>query len=229
MGKYMKKSKISGDIAVMEVSQSTNLGVRTRAKTLALQRLQSSSSLASPNPDTSSFLQLRSRRLEKPQQGHDTKVMQQPQVKDPKQRESSVKLGSDCGKKVERKGCVGEKWAAFGSKCETDELGLEGSFGDNCLDDEARERSTRESTPSSLIRDSHTIRTPGSATKPTSSRAANQRGRNETRRNIPTTYEIEEFFACAQQQQRRLFIEKYNFDILNDVPLPGRFEWQEIP
>ncbi|KAM1576887.1 hypothetical protein ACFX15_032616 [Malus domestica] len=42
MGKYMKKSKISGSIAVMEVSISpqSSLGVRTRAKTLALQKLQ---------------------------------------------------------------------------------------------------------------------------------------------------------------------------------------------
>lgn len=62
MGKYMRKAKAAGEVAVMEVAQSS-LGVRTRAKTLALQRLQKS-----PAPATSSgsYLQLRSRRLEKP-------------------------------------------------------------------------------------------------------------------------------------------------------------------
>ncbi|KAM1431337.1 hypothetical protein ACFX2I_047302 [Malus domestica] len=42
MGKYMKKSKISGDVAVMEVSISPQsfLGVQTSAKILALKKLQ---------------------------------------------------------------------------------------------------------------------------------------------------------------------------------------------
>lgn len=79
MGKYMmRKAKFTDDVAVMEVSQSTStaIGVRTRAKTLALQRLQSSSTTAPPSPqqppssdlvsDSSCYLELRSRRLEKP-------------------------------------------------------------------------------------------------------------------------------------------------------------------
>lgn len=62
MGKYMRKAKVSGEVAVMEVSPQSSLGVRTRARTLALQRLQK----PSPLPDDSSYLELRSRRLEKP-------------------------------------------------------------------------------------------------------------------------------------------------------------------
>lgn len=59
MGRYMRKTK-SGESAVMELSsQQSTIGVRTRAKTLALQRLQS---------DSSSYLELRSRRLEKPKE-----------------------------------------------------------------------------------------------------------------------------------------------------------------
>lgn len=67
MGKYMRKAKTAGDVAVMEVSQSS-FGVRTRAKTLALQRLQKSQSPVPSQTSTSSgsYLQLRSRRLEKP-------------------------------------------------------------------------------------------------------------------------------------------------------------------
>lgn len=69
MGKYMRKTKAAGEVAVMEVAQSS-LGVRTRAKTLALQRLQKSpAKTPAPAPaatSSGSYLQLRSRRLEKP-------------------------------------------------------------------------------------------------------------------------------------------------------------------
>lgn len=60
MGKYMKKDKIIREVAVMEIPRQSSYGVRTRARTLALQRLHK------PNPDPASYLELRSRRLEKP-------------------------------------------------------------------------------------------------------------------------------------------------------------------
>ncbi|KAK6929590.1 Cyclin-dependent kinase inhibitor domain [Dillenia turbinata] len=71
MGKYMKKSKTTREIAVMEISSQSPLGVRTRAKTLALQQLQkkNSSPPASPSANSDGYLQLRSRRLEKPPPG----------------------------------------------------------------------------------------------------------------------------------------------------------------
>ncbi|MFS7908528.1 hypothetical protein Hanom_Chr01g00084241 [Helianthus anomalus] len=74
MGKYMRKPKFTGNtIAVLDVS----LGVRTRAKTPALQKLQAltSSAATPPSPATvtvteqhtkSYYLERRSRRLEKP-------------------------------------------------------------------------------------------------------------------------------------------------------------------
>ncbi|TXG70013.1 hypothetical protein EZV62_004948 [Acer yangbiense] len=74
-------------------------------------------------------------------------------------------------------------------------------------------RSTRESTPCSF-------RASGTTT-------TYQERRNDLR-FVPTTREIEEFFACAEQQQERLFIEKYNFDVVNDLPLSGRYEWVEV-
>ncbi|RZR93049.1 hypothetical protein BHM03_00021452 [Ensete ventricosum] len=56
MGKYMRKAKLSGEVAVMEVTaHQPSLGVRTRARALAAGQ---DSSLA--------YLELRSRRLEKP-------------------------------------------------------------------------------------------------------------------------------------------------------------------
>lgn len=48
---------MAGEVAVMEVVSQSCLGVRTRAKTLALQK---------SNTSSASYLQLRSRRLEKP-------------------------------------------------------------------------------------------------------------------------------------------------------------------
>ncbi|KAM5584888.1 hypothetical protein ABKV19_004318 [Rosa sericea] len=56
-------------------------------------------------------------------------------------------------------------------------------------------RSTRESTSCSLIRNSDTVRTPGSATRRSSSIANNQRVRNDTQRTIPTALDMDEFFA----------------------------------
>lgn len=99
MGKYMKKSKITGDVAVMEVSQPTSLGLRTRAaKTLALQRLHSASSSPPPTtPDGSSFsyLQLRSRRLEKPPLLAETKQHHKHQQK--KQQNPEGEALGNCG------------------------------------------------------------------------------------------------------------------------------------
>ena len=55
MGKYMRKPKVSGEVAVMEVTAAP-LGVRTRARALALQRQPL---------DQGDYLELRSRKLEK--------------------------------------------------------------------------------------------------------------------------------------------------------------------
>lgn len=69
-------------------------------------------------------------------------------------------------------------------------------------------RSTRESTPCSLIRNSDTVGTPGSTTRRSSSIADNKRVRNETQRTIPTALDMDEFFAQAEQLQQKLFVEK---------------------
>ncbi|KAK9287592.1 hypothetical protein L1049_016027 [Liquidambar formosana] len=308
MGKYMRKGKTTGEVAVMEVSQSS-LGVRTRAKTLALQRLQKSAAAAAAAAaapaSSGSYLQLRSRRLEKPPAlvaGHDSKRQRQTTPKEsciqnpnPNPRASSRLrvAGSVTSGSV---GCLNEEGQSTkeeeatqkveGKEEETQEEnnnnnnidgGIEASFGENVLEFEGRERSTRESTPCSLIRDPDTIRTPGSTTRPTTSIETNRRIQNSTRRHIPTAHEMDEFFAGAEEQQQRQFIEKYtnicfsvfcfqifkifwisadcdisitceahfyteelikympsvfscryNFDPVNDKPLPGRYEWVKL-
>ncbi|GMH25232.1 hypothetical protein Nepgr_027075 [Nepenthes gracilis] len=42
---------------------------------------------------------------------------------------------------------------------------------------------------------------------------------------MPSQLEIEEFFAAAEKDLKKSFIEKYNFDIVEDVPLEGRYQW----
>ncbi|TKY68599.1 Cyclin-dependent kinase inhibitor 3 [Spatholobus suberectus] len=76
------------------------------------------------------------------------------------------------------------------------------------------EISTRESTRYSLIRDSNAGDAPGLTTKQRMSTFTNQNQRiyDHIQINIPTTYEMEQ----------------YNFNIANDVPLLGRYEWVQV-
>ncbi|XP_059433431.1 cyclin-dependent kinase inhibitor 7-like [Corylus avellana] len=41
----------------------------------------------------------------------------------------------------------------------------------------------------------------------------------------PPKAEIEEFFAKAEKYEQKRFAEKYNYDIVKDVPLEGRYQW----
>ncbi|KAJ6729085.1 CYCLIN-DEPENDENT KINASE INHIBITOR 4-RELATED [Salix viminalis] len=230
MGKYMKKSKITSDVvAVMEVTS----GVRTRAKTHALQLLQSP---VSSNQDATStcYLQLRSRRLEKPAPLFNAETKRNPtREKDSFNCKGASRLRVNSSRTTGD--CDGKGTEKLGFKCETEDFESlkEASSGDNCFRFRKRgrlftqKRCTRESTPCSLIRDPETIATPGSTTRQRSSTSGSQRLLN-TQRNVPTTCEMDEFFAAVEQQQQRLFIEKYNFDIVNDLPLSGHYDWVRV-
>ncbi|XP_078440633.1 cyclin-dependent kinase inhibitor family protein isoform X2 [Wolffia australiana] len=146
MGKYFKKGNVAEDVAVMEVSHQSSLGVRTRARTLALQRLQRSSS-PSPSPAVKAensdacYLRLRSRRLVK----------------------SSLVVTKTSAKNST--GCSEER-----------------------------------------------------AEKPTcSATVANSFSR-----------ELETFFTSAEQIQQKILLDRYNFDPVNDRPLPGRYDWVRL-
>lgn len=47
-------------------------------------------------------------------------------------------------------------------------------------------------------------------------------------KNMPTEFELEEFFSAAEKNIQRKFQEKYNYDIVKDVPLEGRYEWVQL-
>ncbi|XP_073060481.1 cyclin-dependent kinase inhibitor 1-like [Primulina eburnea] len=49
-----------------------------------------------------------------------------------------------------------------------------------------------------------------------------------TAEKMPSEDELEEFFAAAEKNQQKKFIDKYNFDIAKDEPLEGRYEWVDI-
>ncbi|KAK7362656.1 hypothetical protein VNO77_04775 [Canavalia gladiata] len=50
------------------------------------------------------------------------------------------------------------------------------------------------------------------------------------RRKVKTApkAEIEEFFAMAEKYEQKRFAEKYNFDIVRDMPLEGRYRWVRL-
>ncbi|CAN6299119.1 unnamed protein product [Urochloa humidicola] len=184
MGKYMRKAKVSGEVA------AAPLGVRTRARSLALQRLQKQQAQEEEEGAGGEYLELRSRRLEK----------LPPPVP------------------TERR-CGGKKMAAAAAREEA-----EASFGENMLELAGMERSTREMTPCSLIK-SETISTPGSTTRPSHSSYRRVQAPVGT---IPISKELNELFAAAEQRQQQAFIDKYNFDPVNEWPLPGRYDWVKL-
>ncbi|XP_073308666.1 uncharacterized protein [Primulina huaijiensis] len=45
---------------------------------------------------------------------------------------------------------------------------------------------------------------------------------------MPSSEEIEEFFAAAEKCDQKRLTEKYNYDFLKDVPLEGRYQWVRL-
>ncbi|KAH7833372.1 hypothetical protein Vadar_005629 [Vaccinium darrowii] len=223
MGKYMKKAKKTGEVARMDSS----LGVRTRAKTLALQQRLQNSPAPANSTGAGAFLQLRSRRLEKQVLIGDSKRQK------PTPKESSLSktnpIPNPNPSLASKEGiCLESEEKNLEKRSNDVEEGTEASFGDNVLEFEGKERSTRESTPCSLIRDPESIRTPGSTTRPTMSAEANRGLLNSVPIRIPRANQIDAFFAGFEAQQCQQFIERYNFDPATDTPLPGRYEWTKL-
>ncbi|RLN16319.1 hypothetical protein C2845_PM02G36410 [Panicum miliaceum] len=117
MGKYMRKGKESREVAVMEVPGGALLGVRTRSRTLALQRAQTPPDKGEVGEAAGDYLELRSRRLEKP---HKEQAAPAPAPK---------------------KGAARKAAAAVSPALAEDEV--EVSFGENVLDFDAMERATK--------------------------------------------------------------------------------------
>ncbi|KAK8517542.1 hypothetical protein V6N13_127711 [Hibiscus sabdariffa] len=82
--------------------------------------------------------------------------------------------------------------------------------------------SMRESTPLSNLRAEPEDLDSTSRSSETNSR------RRSTVDKMPTKAELEEFFAPAEKKLQKQFAEKYNYDVVKDEPLEGRYEWLRL-
>ncbi|KAJ8511161.1 hypothetical protein OPV22_001595 [Ensete ventricosum] len=140
MGKYLGKDKVSGEVAVMEVSHHSSLGVRTRARSLAA---------ATAHDSSRAYLELRSRRLEKllslPTSCIPSKEASKPNPSPkPGPRAISRQPGPDPRVDLQSPGSVST------SRCSAVAADTEVSFKETILESGARDRKT---IPCSLIRD----------------------------------------------------------------------------
>ncbi|CAI9774424.1 unnamed protein product [Fraxinus pennsylvanica] len=65
-------------------------------------------------------------------------------------------------------------------------------------------------------------------TRQTGPTAAGQYESDALHTDVLSESEIDEFFDCIEQLQHRSSIEKYNFDFVKELPLPGRYEWVKL-
>ncbi|XP_031498111.1 cyclin-dependent kinase inhibitor 3-like [Nymphaea colorata] len=224
MGKFMRKCKEMGEVAVVEVPPVG--GARTRARALA--ELRKRSSVGSEELQVS-YLELRSRRLAKngpPKEkkrefGSRVVAQESPAVNSGAGDEDArVSMCSGTGSSEE------DKVAAVRSGSVSDPE-VEASLGENSADYECIE-SVRETTPPSDLRaESEALE---STTSSAFNDSANYR-RKPSRvaaRTTPPASEIEEFFAAFEKEEERRFAEKYNYDVVKDIPLAGRYEWVKV-
>ncbi|KAG6503698.1 cyclin-dependent kinase inhibitor 5-like [Zingiber officinale] len=218
MGRYMRKDKQSGEVAIVEVStHQPSLGVRTRSRALAA---------AAEQDSPLAYLELRSRRLEKPLAApHASKVKETV----PKTSPASITNPRIGGQKSGTSSSGPAVGTARGPRRFCSDKGspdVEDSCDENVLELDLGERGV---VPCSLIRDVGTIGTPGSTTNSTYySITSKQRKQSAISQYIPSNQEMEEFFVGLEKPQHEKFIKKYNFDPVNDCPLPGRYEWEKL-
>ncbi|KAG7599970.1 Cyclin-dependent kinase inhibitor [Arabidopsis suecica] len=55
-----------------------------------------------------------------------------------------------------------------------------------------------------------------------------QRKTEKKMEKSPTQAELDDFFSAAERFQQKRFTEKYNYDIVNDTPLEGRYQWVSL-
>ncbi|KAK4378423.1 hypothetical protein RND71_000285 [Anisodus tanguticus] len=81
--------------------------------------------------------------------------------------------------------------------------------------------------PSEHCGDSEEMESSSTTTKISSSAASAHR-KLPSAAKVPPEAEIEEFFSVAEKREQKRFAEKYNYDIMKDVPLEGRYQWVSL-
>lgn len=235
MGKYMRKcGGVGGEVAAMEVSQV--VGVRTRARTLALSSASAAASAAEKAGSKrrkaaggagvvqNSYLQLRSRSI----------VMTPRVARTPAtSRGARARCPSPVPDRLSRcsSNASSEVASVEDHRRRLRSGGLEGNDDlENSPCDFECGRERRETTPPIYLRGE--LGDLGSTV-----------GKKKTRRSatatavaaaavlMPPPAEVEEFFASverANSQNMRFFGNKYNYDVANDAPLDGRYEWLRL-
>ncbi|CAN6478486.1 unnamed protein product [Victoria cruziana] len=220
MGKYMRKGKGIGEVALMEMSQVA--GVRTRARALAALRRKSNAAAVVGELQVS-YLELRSRRLVKsaPARGKHAELA----VPVP---ERTVNSGGDAGREAEvatsSNGSSLENAGVAAGCGDVSDLEVEVSLGETAVDYECSESIRNAAASSNLGEQSEALES-------TTSPDVNNYGdlsRQAPKPAAPSASEIEEFFAPFEKEEQRRFIEKYNYDPVKDVPLEGRYEWVKV-
>ncbi|GAB2227301.1 hypothetical protein Drorol1_Dr00009117 [Drosera rotundifolia] len=105
-----------------------------------------------------------------------------------------------------------------------EEVEESGAGRENSMDFDQRQR--REKTPSSESQPESDDAMDSTAMRISS--APNSRNRSTMGSKMPSDFEIEEFFAEAEKGLQKRFIDRYNFDIVRDVPLEGRYQWVPV-
>ncbi|KAM1048101.1 hypothetical protein ACFX2I_027300 [Malus domestica] len=96
------------------------------------------------------------------------------------------------------------------------------------VDPEADESEQVESSTYNSSRDERREMTaPTSEVRAEAESTAEPKEVESQRRSPPVVNvsELEEFFAATEKESQQKFIEKYNYDVVKDEPLEGRYEW----
>ncbi|TMX01825.1 hypothetical protein EJD97_023495 [Solanum chilense] len=72
--------------------------------------------------------------------------------------------------------------------------------------------------------DSEDMESSSTTTKKSSSSARKQLSASK----VPPEAEMEVFFSAAEKREQKRFAEKYNYDIVKDAPLEGRYQWVSL-
>ncbi|KAJ6395965.1 hypothetical protein OIU77_021090 [Salix suchowensis] len=85
-----------------------------------------------------------------------------------------------------------------------------------CID-----RKFRETTPSSEFHgNTDRMGSPEAIDK-----KENLHQRNSPAARMPSLAEIDSFFAGAEKEEQKRFAEKYNYDVVMDLPMEGQYQW----
>ncbi|KAJ0981486.1 hypothetical protein J5N97_009741 [Dioscorea zingiberensis] len=185
------------------MEMTPEVGVRTRARTMALREAASAAAkrrktaavaVVGPERVQILYLQLRSRNL----------VMTQRVASSPVKSNQQAHGERDCISRCSSNASSGV----------VPQQPLE---AEPC--DSECNRARREPTPTSELR--------AEESEGGESTAGRQPARSTTK-IMPPDDEIEAFFATAEREEQQRFTSKYNFDVVNDTPMTGRYEWVRL-